>query len=343
MKKSLRATITDVAKLAGVSKATVSKVLNNTAKISEQVRKQVQEAAEKLGYRPSQIARSLKNKRTKSIGLVLPSVTDPFFAEIVRGVHSVVTEKGYIVILCSSEENIHTEFSYFQILEDIWVDGIIFCGIRGGKDEDDQIRILYDKGIPIVLVDRETEGYFTNVVMIDDKQAAFEATKYCLEMGHRKIGFIAAPLNTKIFSRRLEGYKEALRAFGLDVDDNLIQQGDLSPQSGGVATRRLLNCKERPTAIFASTDMMAIGALKEIQKSGLSIPQDISLMGFDDIPLASLITPSLTTIHAPSYEMGVEATKLLIREIERENTSQQKIILNTKIVVRDSVKDIRNI
>lgn len=327
-----------MAKLADVSKATVSKVLNHTAKISEQVRKQVQEAAEKLGYRPSQIARSLKNKTTKSIGLVLPSVADPFFAEVVRGVHSVAMKKGYVIILCDSEEDIRTEFSYIQILEDIWVDGIIFSGIRGGKDEDEKIRILYDKGVPTVLVDRETEDYFANVIMIDDKQAAFKATKYCLEMGHRKIGFIAAPLDVKIFSKRLVGYKEALQAFGLDVDQNLIQQqGDLSPQSGRVAVKRLLSCKERPTAIFASTDMMAIGALKEIQESGLNVPKDISLIGFDDIPLASLVTPSLTTIHAPSNEMGVEATRLLIRQIEGESVSRTKLILETKLMTRESV------
>lgn len=337
MKKRSRATIKDVAKLAGVSKATVSKVLNNTAKISEQVRKQVQEAAEKLVYRPSQIARSLKNKTTKSIGLVLPSVTDPFFTEVIRGVHSVATEKGYMVILCDSEEDIRTEFSYIQILEDIWVDGIVFSGIRGGKDEDEKIRILYDKGVPTVLVDRETEDYFTNAVIIDDKEAAFKATRYCLEMGHRKIGFIAAPLDVKIFSKRLEGYKEALQTFGLDVDENLIQQGDLSPRSGRMAAKRLLNCKKRPTTIFASTDMMAVGALKEIQESGLNVPKDISLIGFDDIPLVSLVTPSLTTVHAPSHEMGVEATRLLIRQIEGESVSRTKLILETKLMIRESV------
>ncbi len=322
MKKKSRATIEDVAKLSGVSKATVSKVLNNSAKISKLVRKQVQEAAEKLDYRPSQIARSLKNKITKSIGLILPSITDPFFAELIRGVYSVAAEKGYMMILCGSEENIRAEFSYIQILEDIWVDGMIFSGIRGERDEDEQIRILHDKEIPMVLVDREIEDYFANVVMIDDKQAAFKATKYCLEMEHRKIGFIAAPLNVKIFSKRLEGYKKALQTFGLDVDEKLVQEGDLSPQSGEVVARYFLNCKQPPTAIFASTDMMAIGALKEIQKSGLNVPRDISLIGFDDIPLVSLVTPSLTTIHAPSYEIGVEATKLLMREIEGKNTLQ---------------------
>ena len=319
MKKKSRATIEDVAKLSGVSKATVSKVLNNSAKISKLVRKQVQEAAEKLDYRPSQIARSLKNKITKSIGLILPSITDPFFAELIRGVYSVAAEKGYMIILCGSEENIRAEFSYIQMLEDIWVDGMIFSGIRGERDEDEQIRI----------------------VMIDDKQAAFKATKYCLEMGHRKIGFIAAPLNVKIFSKRLEGYKKALQTFGLDVDKKLIQEGDLSPQSGEIAVRYFLNCKQSPTAIFASTDMMAIGALKEIQKSGLNVPRDISLIGFDDIPLVSLITPSLTTIHAPSYEIGVEATKLLMREIEGKNTLQQKIILDTKLIVRDSTSKLK--
>lgn len=337
MKKKPRITIEDVAKLAGVSKATVSKVLNNTAKISVGLRKQVEEVAQKLRYRPSQIARSLKNKRTRSIGLVLPSVTDPFFAEIVRGVYKLVAEKGYMIILCDSAEDIQTEFSYIQLLEDVWVDGIIFSGVRGESSEDEQIGILYDKGFPVVLVDREVESRFINTVVIDDKKAAFEATKYCLEMGHKKVGFVAGPLDTRIFLRRLEGYKKALQSFGLEVDQKLIQEGDLSAQSGKFAVKQLLNCKKRPTVIFACTDMMAIGALKEIKQRRLNVPKDISLVGFDDIPLASLVTPSLTTIHASGYEMGAKAAKLLIEQIEGEDTSRSKVILETRLVIRESV------
>jgi len=329
-------TINDIAKEAGVAKSTVSKVLNEQGGVSQKTREKVLKAIKRLNYHPSMIARSLKSRKTKAVGLILPNIINPFFPTILKGVEDTAIENGYVVVFCDSDDRKEKESLYFQIFENRWVDGIIFSGITGDEEEERYIRAIHEKGTPVVLIDREIEGYFTNVVMIDNKRAGFDATTHLLELGHKKIGHIAGPQNIKIFAKRLEGYKEALVKYGIDFNPQMVEEGDLSIESGSRAVRKLLKKKVTFTAIFASNDLMAIGCMKELQKNGLRVPQDVSIVGFDNIPLTSLVTPSLTTMAQPAYEMGAEAMNLLIKSIERKGALKSKIILPTELVVRES-------
>jgi len=333
-------TINDIAKEAGVAKSTVSKVLNEQRGVSQETRRKVLKAVKKLNYHPSVIARSLKSKRTKAVGLILPNIINPFFPAILKGVEDTAIENGYVVVFCDSDDRKEKESLYFQIFENRWVDGIIFSGITGDKQEEKYIRSIHEKGTPVVLIDREIEDYFTNVVMIDNKRAGFDATSYLLKLGHRKIGCITGPQNIKIFVKRLEGYRRALEKYNVDFNPDLVEEGDLSIESGRSATKKLLKKKITFTAIFASTDLMAIGCIRELQENGIKIPSDVSVIGIDNIPLASLVTPSLTTIAQPAYEMGVEAMNLLIKNIEKRGVLKSKIILPTELVVRKSTKPV---
>lgn len=331
-------TIDDIARAAGVAKSTVSKVFNKHKGVAEKTRKEVLEVAGRLNYRPSMIARSLKSRKTKAVGLVLPNIVNPFFPAILKGVGDVATENDYVVVFCDSDNRKEKESLYFQIFENRWVDGIVFSVITGDEEEENYIRSICERGTPVVLIDREIEDYFTNVVMIDNKKAAFAATTHLLELGHKRIGHIAGPQNVTSFVKRLEGYKDALEKYGINFDAELVVEGkDTSVESGGHAAGQLFKKKNVTfTAVFASNDLMAIGCMKELQKNGLRVPEDVSIVGFDNIPLASLVTPSLTTVAQPAYQIGVEAMSLLIKNMEKENSLKSKIILPTELVVRES-------
>jgi len=332
----------DVAKLAEVSKATVSKVFNNDESISQATRNKVLEAAKKFDYRPSLIPGALKTRKTKAIGLILPNVMNPFFPGIIKGVEDVAVESGYMVIFCNSDERLKKEALYFQMFEDRWVDGIIISGVTGkSREEKEYIQRLHKKGIPVVFIDREIESYFTSVVMIDNGGAAFKGTEHCLDLGHKRIGFISASLDIKIFTDRFKGYQKALEENGIEFDQSLVIEGNQTIQSGKEATKQLLSLDDPPTAIFAVNDLIAIGVLKEIQERGLKVPEDISVIGFDDIPLASLVNPALTTIAQPIYEIGREAVNLLIKNIEKKGLTKSKIILDTKLIVRESTAPLK--
>lgn len=337
-----RLTMEEIARLAGVSKSTVSKVFSNDERISATTRNKVLKIAKKFNYRPSKIPGSLKSKKTRAIGLMLPNIMNPFFPGIIKGVEDVALENGYMVVFCNTDEQIEKETLYFQMFEDRWIDGIIISGVTGeSKEEKRYIQELHRKGIHLVLIDREIEGYFTNVVMIDNRGAAFKATKHLLDLGHRRIGLISAPLKIKIFTERHRGYREALAENGIDFDEDLVVEGDQTSRSGEEAVKYFLSLKNPPTAIFATNDVMAIGALRELQRNNLKVPQDVSVIGFDDIPLASLVSPPLTTIAQPIYEIGAQAMNLLIRSIEKKDLVKSKIILDTKLVIRESTEKVK--
>jgi len=334
--------IDDVAKLAEVSKSTVSKVFSNDERISQTTRDKVLEVARRLDYRPSLVPGALKTGKTKAVGLILPNVMNPFFPGIIKGVEDVAVENGYMVVFCNSDERLEKEALYFQMFKDRWVDGIIISGVTGkSREEKEYLQGLHKKGIPVVLIDREVEGYFNNIVMIDNKGAAFKATDYCLDLGHKRIGFISAPLEIKIFADRFKGYRKALQENGIEFDQRLVIEGNQTTQSGREATKQFLSLDDPPTAIFAINDLMAIGALKEIHERGLKVPEDISVVGFDNIPLASLVNPALTTIAQPIYEMGRESMSLLVKNIEKKDLTKSKIILDTKLIVRESTAPLK--
>lgn len=337
--KRKKIVIRDVAKLSGVAVSTVSRVIANKKNVSKSTEKRVLEAIEKLDYVPSIFARCLRKKATKIIGVILPIVTNPFFVEIIRGVEEVAFNNKYLVILCDSAEEAERDALYFEIFKSQLASGVIYCGAAESLQEGrciKHINGLQKRGIPIVLVNRGIEGESVSSVTINNELSSFKATKYCLNLGHKNIAFIAGSLKIRKFQERLKGYKKALIQSGARANEELMKEGDMTIRGGRIATKELLKKRPFPSAIFASTDLMAIGALKEIQENGLNVPGDISVIGWDDIPIASFVNPPLTTLAEPAYKIGKEVTNLLLRQIKGEASTGIKIILDTELVIRDS-------
>ncbi|QAT43367.1 LacI family DNA-binding transcriptional regulator [Aminipila luticellarii] len=347
MKKSI--TIKEIAEEAQVSIATVSMVLNKKdKKISEATRKKIHAIAQKYNYTPNTMARSLITRQTRTIGLIIPDIVNPFFPEIARGVEDKASEFGYSVIYCNTDDKIKREDKYINVLTEKMVDGIIFAHSSDrqlGFDSLDKCKV------PILLIDRDYEN--RNVigrVVVDNREGAYMATSYLLDRGYRKIAYIAGSITTTTARGRLEGYNQALAEREIPVNEHYIKVGEYKLQWGVEAADQLLHEKEPIDAIFCGNDLIAIGAIRKLKECGLRVPEDIGIVGFDDIYLASLVEPPLTTIKQPNYEMGYKAAELLIKNIEKlrqdkikhENNSvlveKNTVFLPTELIVRRSAK-----
>jgi len=327
-------TIKDVARLADVSTATVSHVINETRYVSDELRARVLEAMETLDYRPNVLAQGLRGGETHTIGLVVPDNANPFFAEVSRAVEDVGFARGYSVILCNTGDDLERERAYIDVLVAKQVDGIIF--IAAG-DHHEHLDELTRRSVPLVLADRDVDLTDADVVLVNNERGGYEATKHLLDLGHRWIGCIAGPSEATPSADRVEGYVRALREARVPVEDAAIETGDFRYQGGEAAAERLLGGSERPTAIFACNDLMAIGALRAVRGAGLSVPHDISVVGYDDIPLASAMSPALTTVAQPVDQLGALSTELLLSRIENGSVgTAQRIMLETRLVIRGS-------
>ncbi|AZR73753.1 LacI family transcriptional regulator [Anoxybacter fermentans] len=327
-------TIKDIAKEANVSTTTVSRVLNNKPDVSDKTKKKVLEVINKLGYNPNGIARGLVLQKTYTIGLIIPDICNPFFPEVARGIQDKARQLGYSVIFYNTDNNKQREKEAIDLLKSKQVDGIILSLSMSNKEELDK---LEEENFPVVQIDRKIPGSIFPTVTIDNILSAYNATKYLIELGHKYLAHITGNLGTKTGQDRLEGFKQALKEFNLDYKDEYILEGDYSKESGYKQMKTLLTQKKRPTAVFAANDLMAIGAYEAIFDYGLKIPEDISIIGHDDIDIASIIRPGLTTMTQPKYKLGQIAAEMLIKRIEGlESDNQQEVVLNTELIVRDS-------
>ncbi|MHC4800055.1 MAG: LacI family DNA-binding transcriptional regulator [Planctomycetota bacterium] len=326
-------TISEVAKKANVSRSTVSHVINSTRYVSEETRQRVEQAINELGYRPNILARSLRLGQTHTLGLILPDSSNTFFAEIGRGIEIAAFESGYNVILCNSEEDPQKESLYIDVLTKKQVDGIILTSTCSQGDALCSVNKLQ---IPIVLLDREITDLALDTVSTDNKAGGLIATNHLISLGHRRIGCIAGPSSTNPSAQRLIGYKQALSEAGIPFDEALVRNGDFHALSGLVMGNELLSMAEPPTAIFACNDMMAIGVLRAASERGIRVPNDLALVGFDDIELDSFTNPPLTTIAQPKLEMGSKATQFLIQRIKNPQHDLRYEMLPVSLVPRDS-------
>lgn len=329
--------IRDVAEKAGVSTSTVSHVVNKTRFVSEETQAKVLTAMEDLNYKPNRLARSLrrKDKRTNTLGLMIPDSANPFFAEVLRGVEDASFESGYNVFLCNSDDNPKKEQNYIEVLLGKQIDGIILVSAGANNNS---LQVLANNGVPSVVVDREVKGANTDSVLVDNVDGGFQAINYLIALGHSQIGCIGGPSLLTPSAGRVQGYRKALTECGISVDEALIIPGDFRAQSGYEAANTLLGLSDPPTAIFACNDMMAVGAIHAIDKLGLKVPKDISIIGFDDIPLASFTRPPLATIAQPSHEMGLLAAEMVITRIQDPDLPSRNEMLSTSLVIRDSCK-----
>ena len=333
----MNTTIKDVAKLAGVHASTVSRVINNDSRISEKTKNRVLLIINKLGYTPNAVARGLKTKRTYTLGMLIPDITNPFFAEIVRGVEDAANKNSFNVILCNTDDKLKKEKIYLEILKGKRVDGFIL-GTAHVKDK--SILELEKKKFPYILISRNIEKLNKNCIIVDDVEGGIMATEYLIKMGHRRIAHITGPLKTRSALNRLKGYKLALKKHDIEYSDELVGEGDFRIKGGYQVMKRFLKLAEPPTAIFAANDLLALGAMQVIQKKNFRIPEDFSVIGFNDIKLASFVYPPLTTIRQPMLEMGGLAVKTLIKIIEKGEFTQRKEVLESRLIIRESCKKV---
>ncbi|WP_040214484.1 LacI family DNA-binding transcriptional regulator [Clostridium polynesiense] len=326
-----KVTIMDIANKVGVSKATVSMVLNKKdSSISQITKDRILNTAKELGYIPNSLARSLSTRKTCTIGAILPDIVNPFFAQVARAIEDSAQELGYNVIFCNSDSDIEKEEKYIKLLISKLVDGVIFAA--GGKS-DKNLSYLRNNNVPFVLVDRYIEGYEDAYgVYCNNKEGVMEGIKYLYNKGNRKIAFVMGPDKIQVSLQRLSGYKEAMQSYNL-YNEDWVYQTKLTLEGGMKATEELINKLENIDAILYSNDMMALGGIKYLTRKGYKVPENIRVMGFDNITFSEFTEPELTTISQPIYEMGRESCKLLIDVINNE-AKQEQIYFKPEIIIR---------
>jgi LacI family transcriptional regulator len=327
-------TIHDVAKLAGVAPITVSRVINNSGYFSVEIRERVEKAVTELGYVPNLLARSLRSKRTNTLALILTDITNPFFTTLARGVEDTASEAGFTVIFCNTDESESKEARYLQVLLQKQVDGFLLVPAQSKQGAIDLIR---HHGEPVVVLDRRVPAENVDIVRCDSEGGACELINLLVSLGHRQIAVLSGPRGVSTAEDRVAGYRHALSDAGIPVDEGYIFFGEFNQEGGYEMTRRALNLSPRPTALFAANNFIAIGAMRAIQDLGLEVPEDIALVGFDDLPPAMVSFPFFTVVSQPAYEMGRRATLLLLERLStQQNEAYQEIVLPTQIIVRHS-------
>jgi len=327
-----RWTIKDIAKKAGVSITTVSRVLNEKEEgMSSKTREKVQKVMEEVDFQPNQFARGLVTKQSKIFGLIIPNISNPYFPELCRGVEDEANEREYSLIICNSDDQSDKEKRYLRLLEEQQVDGIIFSA-KDTLEPSDEEQLSRAK-IPFVLVDRGKNENKHSSVFLDNDKGGYLAGKHLIELGHKKIACIIGPKSISLTNERLEGFKRALAESGVELLPSHIIEGNFQMEMAYQKSKDLLVTKE-VTAIFAFNDVMAFGVYRMAHELGIHIPRDLSIVGFDDIPLVSALIPKLTTIRQDTYLMGREAVKLLIQKLE--NNEQKAVMFNPSLIVRES-------
>ncbi len=334
-----RVTSADVARRAGVSRTTVSFVLNDVpgVRISEETRRRVLEAARELGYTPDAAARALAGRRTYTLGFVLCQSPDQvfhdaFLPEVLVGVSEVAREAGYRVLV-EPVEDVHAPEAYAGLVRERRVDGLLLSGPRA---DDRQLLELWEEGVPIVLLG-QLPGTEIPFVDVDNVRGARRAVEHLLDLGHRRIGIVTnAPPAYTASQQRLQGYREALRARGIPEDPSLIRHGAFDEESGYRAMEALLELPDPPTAVFVASDLVAVGALAALRARGIPVPEQVAVVGFDDVRLARYVSPPLTTVHLPARDLGATAARLLLDWLEDGRPPQGGTLLATELVVRES-------
>ena len=328
-------TIREVAESAGVSYATVSHVINNTRLVSPETRERVLAAMDALNYRPNALARSLRQGKTNTLGLVLPDSANPFFAEISRSIEDEAFKRGYSVFLCNTERDTQRELFYVDVLSNRQVDGIIFVA---AGDQADSLDFLLHRNMPVVMIDRNLSDVEVDAVLTDNQLGGYLATRHLLELGHTRIACIAGPSSITPSAERIIGYRKALEEAGISYEETLVLRGDYHAQSGMDITKSILSLHPRPTAIFALNDLMALGALRAAAEADCSVPEDLAVVGYDDLAIAHFTNPPLTTIAQPKKAIGVQAINLLVGRMSQKNRPPSRIILPPELIVRRSTQ-----
>ncbi|MDQ6422053.1 LacI family DNA-binding transcriptional regulator [Paenibacillus sp. LHD-117] len=333
-------TIKDIAKAAQVSVTTVSRALNGYFDVNEDTRRKIESIAKQLGYSPNMAARSLISKKTKTLGLLLSNVTrdsskDNIAYEVLCGINDRAGELDYDLVLFSTTPQKQKLKSYKTLCQERGVDGVIIMGIRL---DDPYLKEIVSSDIPCVLIDIALEGTNVGYVTSDNTAGAYSAVSHLILSGHRHIAMINGHIQADVSLLRLAGYRQALREHGVPYDESLVLDGQFSEKGGYEAAMAILKARPDVTALFCASDLMALGALNAVKQSGASVPDDISIIGFDNINLTAYCSPALTTVHQHKYELGFHSAQLLIEMLEDRET-EHHVQLQTELILRDSVKN----
>ena len=327
-------TIRDVAKQAGVAPMTVSRVINNSGYVSEETRARVEAAISALGYVPNMLGPSLRFNQTNTLALVLTDITNPFWTTLARGVEDAAQEAGYSVILCNTDESEEKQDQYLTMLLKRRIDGILLVPSNSTSNV---VQLIKNQGIKVVVLDREVNDAEVDVIQGDSVGGAYQLTRYLIELGHRDIAILSGPENVSTSSQRVSGFCQAVNEAGFPHNADNVFWGEFSQTLGYEMVQRALEHTPSPTALLAVNNFIANGALRALRDQGIRVPEDISVVSFDDIPVAINPMPFLTVAAQPAYEMGYQATQLLVARLANEGPNAvQKIILPVEILVRQS-------
>jgi len=327
--------LNEVARKAGVSIATVSRVINNSPNVNPETRLKVHQVIKSLKYKPSRVAKRLRNKNASGnlLGVLIPDIQNPFYVEVLRGIEDVAYEKNYALITCNFSQDEKKAKLYHDILQSESIDGLIAAPTG---EHDQNVINLVKAGLPIVCVDRGLVGVDVDVVLVENKKGAFSAVDYLAKAGYKRIAYIAGLPQIPSSRQREEGYREALIHNGLPVDSNLIKYGDSRHISGVKLCDELLNLNPPPDALFTGNNLITLGALETIHRRGLNIPKDIAIIGFDDMYWSISLNPPLTAVRQPAYEIGRRAAEQLINRINDPSRPTVSIVLKTELMIRSS-------
>lgn len=330
------ATIIDVAKLAKVSKTSVSRYLNgqDSGHMSDSTKERIKAAIEELDYSPSDIARSLKRKSTNVIGLVINDMTNPFFLQMIQGVEGELKDSGYHLLICDSYLDSSKEIECLRMLEQRQIDGIIVAGMNMPVEHLIDLKIK----TPLVLLERDEGESSFDTVKIDNRSGSYAAVKHLIEQGHKKIAHIKGAGTSVLARERVKTYEECLKDYGLDILPQYQPEGGYKIEGGYEAMRELMHLEDRPTAVFCANDLSAIGALRYLIEKGYKVPEDIAIVGYDDITVASMVTPPLTTVRQPVMELARIATRILLERISRKEEAyiSRSVVMKSELIIRKS-------
>lgn len=327
----------EVANLAGVSIATVSRVINNAPNISDETRLRVQKAMKAINYRPSRIAKRLRSKSVTGnlVGVLFPDISNPFYVDVLTGIEDFLHSHSYLLIMCNLSQNAEKEKMYVDALVSESVDGLI---VAPANEMDENIIALEKDNIPFVCIDRGLKDVKADIVLVDNVKGAYEAISFLIRQDYRKIAYISGLPEIPTSQQREAGYRQALEESGIPYMNELVKYGDSGMQSGIRLTRELLEQDQRPDAIFTGNNLITLGALEAVMKAGLHIPEDIAVIGFDDMPFSGTLNPPLTAVRQPAYEIGRRAAELLYQRILEPARPNVKIVLETELIIRKSTR-----
>ena len=326
-----------IAERAKVSIGTVSHVINDTATVREKLRERVLEAIRSLGYQPSQLARGLRRNQTSMLVMIIPDVTNPFFPAVIRGVEDVAYKSSLRLVLCNTDNDPRKELSYLNEMRAYRPAGWL---VIPSVDSEIANHFHADAGPPVVCLDRQPGGWRGDVALVANEEGAYKATSHLLRMGHRQLAVITGPLHLANAVERLEGFKRALAEAKVHLEPDYIQEARFERNSGYQAASRLLRMLPRPTGIFACNDLMALGVFLAARELGLRCPEDVSIVGFDNLDFAEFTAPALTTVHQPGYQLGTAAARLLLERMNGSTQPAKKIVLPSELKIRNSVATV---